>query len=177
MRRYFSAICNDSGEFTQVSPEYDPYLTVTEANNLISYLSDYVSKVKTDEYVEFLNWKSHKEFEERNEQREQEERERRALEAAKPKPPKPCTIYLIADDFNGYYKIGRTNNLHSRFSQLKTANAAIKLISSWTGIDADERMLHNHFSEKRIGDSEWFMLSQNDIEFIGEVFNTIKTQQ
>ena len=63
---------SDTGEIDSMSGGIDPFITVTQANLLIEYLTEYVNRVKDNDTVEYLNDKFHKR---RAIQQEQEERE------------------------------------------------------------------------------------------------------
>lgn len=158
---------DDDGEIDYIQGNYDPYLTITEAKQIIACLQRHIKRYKTDEYVELLNYKHYKESEEAY---EEASRARRLEEKNKKPKPRPCSIYLLVDKFNGYYKIGRAVNLYSRLRQLVTANAAIQLVKGWDGANEDEKALHELFSEKRIGTSEWFSLTEQDFEAIEGYF-------
>lgn len=76
-------------------------------------------------------------------------------------------VYLIHENMNDSYKIGRTKNISTRSKLF-----SIKLPFDWQFeeiIETDacvylEKELHNKFSEKRIN-GEWFTLSKRDVDY------------
>lgn len=79
-------------------------------------------------------------------------------------------VYLMLDEKNGAYKIGRSNSPEVRESTLQSEKPFIKLIDSWKGEFSDETELHRKFKEKRIR-GEWFDLDEDDVIYIQNYFN------
>ncbi len=72
--------------------------------------------------------------------------------------------YLIKDNNNNIFKIGRSKTPYKRFEQLKTANPFIELI----GVSfKDEKFYHNSYKKYRIS-GEWFNFPHN---FHNELIN------
>ena len=72
-------------------------------------------------------------------------------------------VYLMLNEQNGYYKIGRSNRPEFRERTLQAQEPDIKLIDSWFANKNIERVLHRKFKDKRIR-GEWFNLSDQDLE-------------
>jgi len=70
---------------------------------------------------------------------------------------KKATItYLIKETLTNYYKIGKSDNINTRFSSIKSSNIHVKLI----GISEEkESILHKKFDNFRIM-GEWFNLNK-----------------
>ncbi len=86
-------------------------------------------------------------------------------------------IYLIKCEH--YYKIGTAANLNSHINTIKNANPFdIKLIDSVFTNDfaAIELKLHNRFATQ-LHRNEWFLLSEDDVEGILELFQAIRLKQ
>jgi hypothetical protein len=79
-------------------------------------------------------------------------------------------VYLIMSE-NGFYKIGRTKNINSRFKMFKTIfPMKWEFVHSFESNDYvnAESKLHNMFYEKRkMG--EWFELSPKDVSYISSI--------
>lgn len=78
--------------------------------------------------------------------------------------------YLLMNNRNGYYKIGRSINILKREKTLQSEDPDISLISS-TPIDI-EFELHQKYKDKHIR-GEWFSLNESDVKDIIDRFNTI----
>jgi hypothetical protein len=81
------------------------------------------------------------------------------------------TLYLItADEFNGIYKIGITNDIDFRLKSMQTG-CPFKLIvfRAYTveNPPALEQALHLFFTKKRLR-GEWFRLTDIDLAYIDE---------
>jgi hypothetical protein len=76
-------------------------------------------------------------------------------------------VYLIGEtDNNGRYKIGstRAKKVDKRLKQLQTGNSSELYIKETFETEHPfklEKMLHNHFENKRLS-GEWFELSEAD---------------
>lgn len=110
--------------------------------------------------------KSRSEGDEYEEYRAKKNAYRKAWRERNKREKQPC-VYLIYAE-NGVYKIGRTNDVESRFEVIKNISPVpVTLILT---IDAEnsrklEMELHDKFSEKRYY-NEWFSLDESDIEYI-----------
>jgi hypothetical protein len=92
----------------------------------------------------------------------------------KVKVPKSGYIYIILCKRTKLYKIGLTcSGIHSRISQLKTANPDIEIHSHFKTDDvfSTESWLHYVYSDKRVS-GEWFDLTESDLERIKEILTT-----
>lgn len=80
-------------------------------------------------------------------------------------------VYLIASTV-GSYKIGRTKDIHDR---LRTFNVKLPFeVQFIHHIQCEdmyiaEKLLHRFFASKRIKGSEWFLLTDQDVEYIKQV--------
>jgi len=74
-------------------------------------------------------------------------------------------IYVMLNKQNGYYKIGRSNNVAVRERTLQAQEPDIQLIHYFHCEKSLEKNLHKCFSEKRLR-GEWFALSLEDVEFL-----------
>jgi hypothetical protein len=79
-----------------------------------------------------------------------------------------CSVYLMIDTVNFYYKIGISNNPDWREKTLQSEKPTIELIACKKFINRKialsfEKALHDTYSEKRIR-GEWFKLDNNDVE-------------
>lgn len=75
-------------------------------------------------------------------------------------------IYLMYNESDGFYKIGRSLNPQFRERTLQAQAPKVNTIFlSPLTYQGNEKKLHNHFKEKRIR-GEWFLLDKCDIEFI-----------
>lgn len=86
-------------------------------------------------------------------------------------------IYLIKCEH--YYRIGIATNLNSRLTTMRNANPFdIELIDSvFTNDFVDiELKLHSRFAAQLHRD-EWFLLSEDDVEGILELFQAIRLKQ
>lgn len=77
-------------------------------------------------------------------------------------PENKTFIYLMFDNNNNYYKIGRSNNPKYRESTLQSEKPSIDLLFYWKDEPHVEKMLHYLHSNKRIR-GEWFALNSNDV--------------
>jgi hypothetical protein len=86
-------------------------------------------------------------------------------------------IYLVKCEH--YYKIGSAANLNSRLSTMRNTNPFdIELIDSVFTSDfaAIELKLHNRFAAQ-LHRNEWFLLNEEDVEGILELFQAIRLKQ
>ena len=75
-------------------------------------------------------------------------------------------IYVMYDENNGYYKIGRSINPKFREKTLQAeAPKVTALFVSPLTYAANEQVLHREFAQKRIR-GEWFSLCSSDIDYI-----------
>jgi len=100
----------------------------------------------------------------------------RPKEPPKPKVLKHGIVYVMQDTIRGYYKIGFTKSMDTRFPVLKTANPAIEIVAYYTGTFDDEKAVHGLLEKarKRV-DREWFSLSESDLCDIEYYFKSEKT--
>ena len=77
---------------------------------------------------------------------------------------KKWTIYFVR--FMDKVKIWRTQNLKNRLYQLKLSNPDIELLWSFEYNDIvwEEDRLHCYYSNKRIRNTEWFYLTNEEVE-------------
>lgn len=86
-------------------------------------------------------------------------------------------IYLVKCEH--YYKIGIAANLNSRLNTMRNANPfEVKLIDSVFTKDfaSIELKLHNRFATQ-LHRNEWFLLTEDDVEGILELFQAIRLKQ
>lgn len=81
-----------------------------------------------------------------------------------------CSVYLMHDVANGYYKIGMSNNPVYRESTLQSEKPTIELLCSKEFpsralASAIESALHKVYDAKRLR-GEWFSLAENDVSEI-----------
>jgi hypothetical protein len=79
---------------------------------------------------------------------------------------KPTFTYLMLNNRNGYYKIGRSVNPKYREKTLQAEDPDVSLI--WKVAKNIEKKLHRTYSEKRIR-GEWFSLTHNDVKAITSI--------
>lgn len=74
-------------------------------------------------------------------------------------------IYLIKSKSSGLFKIGKTKDIISRVSQIKTSDPSCEIVyvhSEISNYNKKEKEIHRLFSCKRVV-REWFNLDDNDI--------------
>lgn len=75
-------------------------------------------------------------------------------------------VYLMINQRDGLYKIGRSSNPGFRERTLQSEVPHVEMIfTSPLTFAANEGKLHKYFSDKRIR-GEWFKLSDDDINFV-----------
>jgi len=79
--------------------------------------------------------------------------------------PEPTNVYVMKDESNGFYKIGKSINPSIRESTLQAEKPSVTLIFSYSATSKHERELHKMFAEKRLR-GEWFRLNQDDLSQI-----------
>ena len=96
--------------------------------------------------------------------------------------PKPGYVYIIAEktsagDFTGYYKVGKTQNLEARISELQTGNPhKLEYVEKIQvgDMDAAEHSAHNavrrRYKSNVSGGREWYYAPGRD-QFEGFLFN------
>ena len=162
----------DDGEVEDIHDGGLPsYLSVTDMRAIEKFAKAYIKKHKTDEQITLLNNNL-------NYQRYLDEmagsEKRRQERKNNPKPPpvdQDCFIYLIKDGRRGLHKVGKANNVSTRFSQLKTANPGIELVFHYRGKESDEKAIHSVLEGfgKRV-DGEWFNMNEADIQYFQQYF-------
>lgn len=78
-------------------------------------------------------------------------------------------VYLVGG--GGYYKIGRTANLHPRtkWFELKLPFPVVVVDAFWGPYQRDnEVLMHRSFASKRTN-GEWFALEHSDVEWFGHI--------
>lgn len=89
--------------------------------------------------------------------------------------PKTANIYLMKNNRNGYYKIGRSIRPPVfREKNLQAEEPSIELLMWRVGLWTDEPNLHEKMADKRIR-GEWFDLDENDIKFLTQSYFDIQT--
>jgi hypothetical protein len=74
-------------------------------------------------------------------------------------------IYIMQDQTNGYYKIGRSINPLKRERTLQSEKPTINLLYTIKSYQEEEVKLHNKYANYRIR-GEWFNLNDEQIEEI-----------
>jgi hypothetical protein len=77
-------------------------------------------------------------------------------------------VYLLGSATLGWYKIGLSNDVQKRFKGLRASLPfEVELIGvwpcQWRKMRVVENYLHGEFADRRIGNSEWFALTQDDV--------------
>ena len=85
-------------------------------------------------------------------------------------------VYIMLNNLNGYYKIGRSIKPEHRERTLQSQEPDVVLIDKWVASAEVEKNLHIKYKEKRIR-GEWFELGENDIEEIKTFMLTIKKKR
>jgi len=83
----------------------------------------------------------------------------------------PQMLYIMQNGNTNEYKIGITNNLNTRYSDLQTGCPnELRVVKIWTHtqrkfIEKYERVLHRFYQAVRIrNNGEWFKLTDLDIQ-------------
>lgn len=92
------------------------------------------------------------------------------VESTIKKEPKPTRIYLMINQRNGLYKIGRSVKPTVREHTLQSDEPEINLLRTWLGTHNDEIYLHEIFSSSRVR-GEWFRLSDEQIEKLYKIMD------
>lgn len=123
----------------------------------------------TDDEVALHNQEAFKEFNENFER----QNALSSSEPRQPKPPKRGFVYIAFDEPRRVFKIGFTKNPSGREQQLKTANAGVRFLKTWTAFEDDERLIHGELRERgRNITGEWYNLEKTDFEYIINHFNS-----
>jgi predicted GIY-YIG superfamily endonuclease len=85
-------------------------------------------------------------------------------------------VYLIGREDTDFVKIGITNDIDKRLSQLKEKNKDVEILSIYICDDRKyaanlEKKLHNLLEHKRI-QFEWFILTQPQIMTVHELISS-----
>lgn len=91
--------------------------------------------------------------------------------------PKVVTIYLMQVGETDVYKIGYTSNTpEDRIRVIRHYVPEIKLIDHVLCDFSVEKQLHDKFRDNRVdnGYREYFLLTQQDISYVIELFNTLR---
>lgn len=125
-----------------------------EARTIIKSLNEFYD-VYTDEYI--TEWNERLKLEEDM----VESRQREKKETRRPK----ASVYVMKDNANGRYKIGRSVNPTVRESTLQSEKPDITLLFHYLCDISVEDELHTKYTDKRIR-GEWFELDDKDVEDI-----------
>ena len=81
-------------------------------------------------------------------------------------------VYIIENLLGEGYKIGITDNIHRRFKQLEIGDKAI-CIGYWSSLNYKnlEKFLHTQFHPENVPQSEWFILSDDQLIWAIEWLN------
>ena len=73
-------------------------------------------------------------------------------------------VYIIENLLGEGYKIGITDNIHRRFKQLEIGDKA-RCIGYWSSLNYKnlEKFLHTQFNPENVPQSEWFILSDDQL--------------
>lgn len=74
-------------------------------------------------------------------------------------------VYLMHNERNGYYKIGRAKDPSARERTLQAEDPQTVIIHTIKGYTDLELEFHKKFGEKRVR-GEWFALTTEDVEYI-----------
>lgn len=126
-----------------------------EAERLIEVCKAYLSHIKDDAVASFNDYLYEKRI---SHQCTESKRITRKIR-------NETSIYLIRNNRNGYYKIGRSNNAEFRERTLQAEEPEIEMIHSFNGTVKNEKDLHVHFKEKHVR-GEWFRLNDFDVNYV-----------
>ena len=84
-------------------------------------------------------------------------------------------IYVMIDYNTNYYKIGRSNKPEIREKTLQSEKPTIELLGKWEAKVQTEKLLHNHFDNKRVR-GEWFDLSAEDLKNIPNLIKELENE-
>jgi len=88
------------------------------------------------------------------------------------KPNRLSNVYIMKDNHNGLYKIGKSQNPKTRERTLQSEKPSIKMVfNAPESEDLSERTLHNEFANQRRR-GEWFALSPAQVRYICHQFNS-----
>ena len=81
-------------------------------------------------------------------------------------------VYIIENLLGEGYKIGITDNIHRRFKQLEIGDKA-SCIGYWSSLNYKnlEKFLHTQFNPENVPQSEWFILSDDQLIWAIEWLN------
>ncbi len=73
-------------------------------------------------------------------------------------------VYIIENLLGEGYKIGITDNIHRRFKQLEVGDKAL-CIGYWSSLNYKnlEKFLHTQFNPENVPQSEWFILTDDQL--------------
>lgn len=162
---------NKEWKVSEITSQCGHIVSVSFMKEVLLAAKAHVKKYKTDEMVDFENYKLEKIWEEREHKQRILSAKRKDAERENPRIYE-TNIYLILDVNRGLYKIGQSNNVITRFGQLKTANAGIDLICSYYAASEHEFCMHNYFESRKVS-GEWFDLKDDGVAKFHEYFSTI----
>lgn len=74
-------------------------------------------------------------------------------------------VYFLKEVDGVHIKIGTADDPYKRIGQLQTGNPRqLIIVATIDGDETKERELHRKFASQRIGQTEWFNLSQDDLD-------------
>lgn len=88
------------------------------------------------------------------------------------KSKKQNFVYIMLNQRNGFYKIGRSVNPEYREKTLQAEEPEIDLIKKWPAPKAIEKKLHNKYKKKKVR-GEWFELTKDDVNEINNLMESI----
>ncbi|QDV12798.1 hypothetical protein CA51_26840 [Rosistilla oblonga] len=74
-------------------------------------------------------------------------------------------VYLMKNELNGYYKIGRSKSPRYRERTLQSQEPEVSLKWKMEGTNEDEKHLHRKYKDVRLR-GEWFSLTHQDVQWI-----------
>ena len=74
-------------------------------------------------------------------------------------------LYLMKNNLNGQYKIGRSNNPSYRERTLQSQEPDVNLVAKFKGLAYLEREWHDYFNSERVR-GEWFKLNSTQLNFM-----------
>jgi len=74
-------------------------------------------------------------------------------------------LYLMKNNLNGQYKIGRSNNPSYRERTLQSQEPDVNLVAKFKGLAYLEREWHDYFDSERVR-GEWFKLNSTQLNFM-----------
>lgn len=85
-------------------------------------------------------------------------------------------VYIMINNRNGYYKIGKSKNPRYRECTLQAEDPDITLVAAVRCAPTTERDLHIHFKASRIR-GEWFSLSLEQVDYVLKMLKENKSRE